>query len=56
MPAFALGISPSPVNFQTCAADLFALTFDLVKQSCHFGLMVSVLAVKVFTQDVRVFA
>ena len=56
MLAFTLGIFPSPVNFQTCTADLFALTIDLVKQPCHFGLMVGVLAVKVFTQDVRVFA
>jgi len=49
MPAFVLCIFPSPASFQTCAFDLFTLAVDLVEQPHHLGLMVGVLAVKVFT-------
>lgn len=49
MPAFVLCIFPSPASFQTCAFDLFTLAVDLVEQPRHLGLMVGVLAVKVFT-------
>ena len=56
MPAFVLCIFPSPFSFQTCAFDLFTLAVDLVEQPCHLGLMVGVLAVKVFTQGVHVLA
>jgi len=54
--AFTLGVFPGPVNFQTCAVDLFTLTFGLVNQPCHFGFMVGALAVKVFTQGVHMLA